>query len=96
MNRHDKTWTRLASLARRTPEEAPGEPSPGFTTRVVARAFEARRRPDDFVFRFALRAFAVAAVLAIVCVATNFNVLSSDTVASDSGDDPVGELVAQL
>ncbi|HEY5552990.1 MAG TPA: hypothetical protein VIK52_13950 [Opitutaceae bacterium] len=96
MKNHSSTWTRIAALARRAPGESVGAPPPGFTTRIVARAFEARRKPDEFVARYALRALGFAAALAVVCAVTNINVLSVDTLASELSDDPVGEFITQL
>ena len=96
MKDNNTTWTRLAALARRAPAETFEAPPPGFATRVVARAFEARRKPDEFLARYALRALGVAAALAVVCAVTNLNVLSVDTLASELTGDPVGEFITQL
>ncbi|HUG10986.1 MAG TPA: hypothetical protein VMM36_08230 [Opitutaceae bacterium] len=96
MKDHNTTWSRLTALARRAPREAVGAPPPGFTTRVVARAFEARRKPDEFLARYALRALGLSAALAIVFAVSNLNVLSVDTLASELSDDPVGDFITQL
>jgi hypothetical protein len=96
MKDHNTTWSRLTALARRAPVQVTGAPPAGFSTRVVARAFGAQRRPDEFVVRYMLRAFGFAAALAVVCAVTNLNVLSADTLAADLSDDPVGQFVTQL
>jgi hypothetical protein len=96
MKDHNSTWTRLTALARRAPAEETAAPPPGFSTRVVARAFEARRKPDEFVVCYMLRAFGFAAALAVVFAVTNLNILSADTLAADLSDDPVGQFVTQL
>lgn len=96
MKNHNSTWSRIAALARRAPGEPVDAPPPGFTTRVVARAFESRRKPDELVVSYALRALGFAAALAVVCAVTNLNFLSADTLAADLSDDPVGEFITQL
>jgi len=95
MKDFDKAWERLVTLARQAPEDAAVVP-PGFATRVVARSIEGRRAPEEFFFRYALRALGVAAALAVVCAVSNFNILSGDTIASELADDPVSEIVTQL
>ena len=96
MKDHNSTWLRLTALARRAPAEETVAPPLGFSTRVVARAVEAQRKPDEFVVRYMLRALGFAAALAVVCAATNLNVLSADTLAAELSDDPVGEFITQL
>lgn len=96
MKDHNSTWSRIAALARRAPGEPVGAPPPGFSTRVVARAFETRRKPDELVVSYALRALGIAAALAVVCAVANLNVLSADTLAADLSDDPVGEFITEL
>jgi len=96
MKDHNSTWTRLTELARRAPIAETGVPSPGFSTGVVARAFEARRKPDELMVSYALRALGFAGALAVVCAVANINVLSADTLAADLSDDPVGEFITQL
>lgn len=96
MKDHDDTWQRLVRLARSAPHESTAPAPVGFGTRVAARAFEARRRPDEFVVRYMLRALGFAAALAVVCAATNLNILSADTLAAELSDDPVGQFITQL
>jgi hypothetical protein len=96
MKDHISIWVRLTELARHAPAQETGAPPAGFSTRVVARAFEARRKPDEFVVRYMLRALGCAAALAVVCAVTNLNVLSADTLAAELSDDPVGEFITQL
>jgi hypothetical protein len=96
MKDHKTTWSRLTALARRAPVQATDAAPTGFSTRVVARAFGAQRRTDEFVVRYMLRAVGFAAALAVVCAVTNLNVLSADTLAADLSDDPVGQFVTQL
>jgi thiamine pyrophosphate-dependent acetolactate synthase large subunit-like protein len=96
MKDHNSTWSRLTALARRAPADEIGTPPLGFSTRVVARAFETRRKPDELMVSYALRALGFAGALAVVCAVTNLNVLSADTLAADLTDDPVGEFITQL
>lgn len=96
MKDHNSTWLRLAALARRAPSEPAAVPSHGFATRVVAQAFDSRRKPDEFVVSYSLKALGFAAALAVVCAVTNFNLLSADTLAADISDDPVGEFITEL
>jgi len=96
MKDYHTIWMRITALARQTPEEPVGAPSPGFVTRVVARAFAAPTRPDEFFARYALRAFGLAAALAVVCAATNVNLIAGDTLTEGFAEDPVGEFITQL
>lgn len=96
MKDHNNTWLRLTALARRASADEPGAPPPGFSTRVVALAFDSQRKSDEFVVRYMLRALGFAGALAVVCAVTNLNVLSADTLAADLSDDPVGEFITQL
>ena len=94
MNPHEQQWSRLTAAARRAPDGRDTATPPGFATRVTARAF-AQERPLDSLFeRFSLRALGLAALLAVVCLATNYSTLTgalSDDSASP--DDPVAEIV---
>ena len=94
MNPHDQKWPRLAAAARRTADPRDTATPPGFATRVTALAF-AQERPLNSLFeRFSLRALGLAALLAVVCLATNYSTLTS-AFADDSAspDDPVAEIV---
>lgn len=96
MKSDHNVWMRIAALARQAPKESIDAPPPGFETRVVARAFEARRRPDEFIVRYSLRALGVATALAVVCAMTNISLLAGDTLAGGYADDPVGEIITEL
>jgi hypothetical protein len=78
-------WSRLAALARRAPAEIRDEAAPyGFATRVAALALG---RPAESVAalfsRYALRALAVACVLALAGVSASWRPLMS-AVASEA------------
>lgn len=89
-----KSWEKLVAAARRAP--AGDEAAPyGFSTRVAALAFEpAQPRGFDFA-RMALRAAAVAGVLAAVAVAANFKAITGvfDDYGTAATDDPIAEVV---
>lgn len=95
MKDFDAAWKRLVMLARQAPQDPAVVPA-GFATRVVARSLEARRAPEEFFFRYSLRALGLAGALAIVCTILNFNLLSGDGSASELAEDPVSEIVTQL
>jgi hypothetical protein len=90
----DSAWPRLASAARRAGSdrgegEVPSAP-PGFATRVVALAFEARRPLAPFFERLSWRALGVACLLALLSLAVNYSVLTAtgspdDAAALDDG-----------
>lgn len=96
MNRSDTIWMRITALARHAPEAPAGLPPPGFSTRIVARAFAARGRTDEFLVRYALRALGLAGALAVVCLLGNLGLVTNDMSAEADINDPVGEFITGL
>lgn len=65
-------WDKLVSAARSVPANTGAESPPGFSTRVVARAFAERPAGVESLFaRFSLPALGVAALITTLTVATN-------------------------
>ena len=94
-------WMRLTAAARRANGERDAVAPYGFATRVAARAWTAEGGAANLFERFALRAVAVAGLLAVMSVALNFRALPgarpvpSDTVVySDDVVLAVGDPVA--
>jgi len=97
MNPSEKSWARLLAAARRAPPPAADEAAPfGFATRVAALAFSAPASSPSIFGRLALRAAAVAALLALAAVAANYTAIRGafdDTSPGQATDDPVSEVV---
>lgn len=96
MNKYDKAWQRLAAAARKAPSAGDESAPFGFSTRVAALAFEPGQPSPSIFGRFALRAAAVACLLAIAAVGVNYSAIRStfeDEPAIAANDDPVGEIV---
>jgi hypothetical protein len=98
MNKYDQAWRRLAAAARRAVPPAPRDESApyGFATRVAARAFAEERGTPSAFARLALRAAAVACLLAVAAVAVNYSAIKGafgGGPAAAANDDPVGEVV---
>lgn len=68
-------WRRLVVAARQVPEAEGGAPF-GFATRVAARAMAAEPAPAVLFARLSWRALGVAAMLAVGCVAINYEALA--------------------
>lgn len=96
MNKYGKAWQRLAAAARQAPA-ADDEPAPfGFSTRVAALAFDAGRGAPSIFGRLALRAAAVAGLLAVLAVGVNYSAIKSafeDEPQVVANDDPIAEVV---
>ena len=94
MNPTDSQWPRLTAAARRATDPRDTAAPYGFATRVTALAFLPERLAVSLLERFSLRALALAGVLAVVSLASNYSTLISafqdDAVRVD---DPVAELV---
>lgn len=97
MNPSDKSLARLLAAARQAPPPAADEAAPfGFSTRVAAQAFSAPAPAPSIFGHLALRAAAVATVLALAAVAANYTAIRGafdDTASSQATDDPVSEVV---
>jgi hypothetical protein len=79
-------WTRLTAAARTVRDERDVAAPWGFATRVVALAMGQERRVGSLFEAFALRALAVAGLLAVASVALNYNELTG-RLGQVSGDD---------
>jgi hypothetical protein len=96
MKDNPQSLKKLIEAARRAPPAA-DEPAPfGFSTRVVAMAFDSDRPATSAFARLSLRAAAVAFLLAAIAVGVNYSAIVgafSAEPAPGSGDDPVAEVV---
>jgi hypothetical protein len=95
MSPHENdAWQKLASVARRAPDDRDCSPPFGFATRVAALAM-AERPAVSWLERLSWRAMGVACTLAAVAVALNFSSLRrpSDDLAASTFDDPVAQIV---
>ena len=97
MTPSDKSLQKLLAAARQAPPSAADGAAPfGFSTRVAALAFSAPSPAPSVFGRLALRAAAVAALLALGAVAANYTAIRGafdDTAAGQATDDPVSEVV---
>jgi hypothetical protein len=96
VNKYDKAWQRLVAAARQAPSAADEAAPFGFSTRVAALALDSGRQGPSIFGRLALRAAAVACLLAVVAVGVNYSAITSaldDEPAVAANDDPVSEVV---
>ncbi|MEO6873510.1 MAG: hypothetical protein ABI222_01685 [Opitutaceae bacterium] len=97
MNTPDQKWPRLAAAARQAQDARDTAAPYGFATRLAALAMAQERAAISLLERFSLRALGLAALLAMVCVATNYatfaGLFRDDATISPSTDDPVAEIV---
>jgi hypothetical protein len=93
MNRFDRDWQKLVTLARQAPRD-PDEPAPppGFATRVVARA--APPAAWAGLERFAWRGLLAAATCCLVVLAYSYFGPAGDFTDDGAIDDTVAELLA--
>jgi hypothetical protein len=75
MNDPQHPWTRLTTAARTVTDDRDTAAPFGFSTRVVARAFDTGFARASLLERFALRALGVACLLALLSVAVNYSAL---------------------
>lgn len=85
------SWDRLVAAAREGRDDRDASAPYGFATRVTALAFSQPLRSVSLLERFALRAVAVASLLAVGSVALNYNSISVPqpdriVVAADDGE----------
>jgi|HubBroStandDraft_1064217.scaffolds.fasta_scaffold161184_2 hypothetical protein len=95
MNDPEKSWQKLLAAARRAPRAGDESAPFGFSTRVAALAFEQAPQASTYA-RVALRAAAVAGLLAVAAVAANYSAIMGafdDDTAVAATDDPVAEVV---
>jgi hypothetical protein len=91
MNQNDprQPWARLTAAARQVQDDRDTSAPYGFATRVAALAYSQPLKVASLFDAFALRAFGVAALLAVFSIAMNYSdILGSSTTA------PVAERVA--
>jgi len=72
-------WARLTAAARQLQDERDASAPYGFATRVTALAFSTELKVASLFDRLALRAFGVAALLALGSVALNYNSITNAT-----------------
>lgn len=88
-------WSRLTAAARQATDDRDVSAPFGFATRVVARSFAAPRRVASLVDRFALRALGVAALVALLSAAVNYQSVSAPTIVAYSPEPlPADESIA--
>ncbi len=89
-------WTRLTASARTWRDERDTSAPLGFATRVAALALSPEHRVASLFELFALRAFGVACLLAIVSAAFNYGEISRRLSGASAGDDfvPAHDTVA--
>lgn len=85
MNPGRTPWSRLVAAARQAPDDRLLSAPVGFATRVAALAAAAEPRFAAVVERLAWRALGVAALVAVVSVATSYPALR--VLAGASGED---------
>src|ERR1017187_8344190 len=97
MNKYDQAWQKLFAAARRAAPAGEDESAPfGFSTRVAALAFGAESPAPSIFAPLAVRAAAVACVLAVFSVAVNYRAITGafeGESAVAANDDPVAEVV---
>jgi hypothetical protein len=96
MNLTHRQWQRLTAAVRRAPEERSATAPYGFATRVAARAFAVQASSSPLLERFALRAFGLACLLAMLGVAANYSLLRNNVPEEDRffiTDDPAAILL---
>ncbi len=88
-------WNRLATAARRAPDDRDTAAPYGFATRVAALALAQERAVVSLLERFSLRALGLACLLAVASVAANYSALATALNDEDVAlaDEPVANLV---
>jgi hypothetical protein len=87
LNEPRHPWSRLTAAAR-TVQEAREDSAPfGFATRVAALACSQERVVTSLVERFALRAVAFSALIALLSVALNYGDLTAPSASVAAVDD---------
>jgi hypothetical protein len=79
-------WARLTAAARNVQDDRDASAPYGFATRVSAIAFSQPHKSASLLEAFALRAFGVAALLALFSVALNYNTLIGTSTTSIVAD----------
>lgn len=74
-----RAWSRLITATRRVADERDVTAPYGFATRVAALAFSQQHKVSSLVEQFALRAFGVACLLAVLSLAVNYSALTGAT-----------------
>jgi len=90
MNDKPDNWTKLSLAARHAPPQAPREPPFGFATRIAARwaSGEVLMSPAPWE-KLAFRSLAFAALLMIVSVSVNYDLLDANWLHELPPADPV-------
>lgn len=76
MSQSDEIWRKLTTAARQASHGGGAAPY-GFSSRVAARAFSGRGTGSSLIEQFALRAFGVATLVALLALITHFSVPST-------------------
>ncbi len=92
MKENPNAWENLARLARQAPEPAPAETPFGFATRVVANWPSVSTSELSAVWEFlSLRSLVLAALITVVTLGTNYDLMSHDWTQEFAGDDATFE-----
>ncbi|MBL9199978.1 MAG: hypothetical protein JNL39_05690 [Opitutaceae bacterium] len=80
-------WARLTSAARMVRDERDASAPFGFATRVAALALAQEFRVASLFERFSLRAMGLAALLAVVSVALNYQELAAPAAVAQAAEE---------
>ena len=72
MSQSDEIWRKLTAAARQVPRGDDAAPH-GFSSRMAARAFSGRGAGGSLIEQFALRAFSVATLVALLALITHLS-----------------------
>ena len=89
-------WARLTASARQFQDERDASAPYGFATRVTALAFSTELKVASLFDRLALRAFGVAALLALGSLAMNYSTITNATTPVPTADTAIATASDEL
>jgi hypothetical protein len=95
-NQSNHPWSRLTRAARKVSDDREVSAPYGFATRIAALAMAQEQKVVSLLERFAFRALGTACGLALLSVALNYSVFTTQSLAADDDlaqDDPVAVLL---
>jgi hypothetical protein len=97
MNPHQQLWLRLATTARRAPDDRDAAAPYGFGTRVAALglAAPAALLPRALLEKFALRGLLAAGALSVAAIVFGYTAFDPDLESDFASNDSVTEVLAQ-
>ena len=94
MNKHQKSWLRLAAAARAHRDERDETAPYGFAVRVASQAFAAPApRAWGLLEKFAVRGLIAACTFSLVAMAFGYTVWTSEPTDEVASTDTVGEIL---